>query len=430
MTSLIKEKEDTQRVSTTSQGAYRLKHRLAKELLFRSLSRLRSARLTIVDESGAHVFGDNANNDLQATLKVHNPAFYQQTLTNGSLGAAESYLRGGWSCDDLTSLVRIFARNMNMAHQVDRGVGRLAKWGARAAHKLRANTRNGARRNIHEHYDLGNDFFKLFLDETMLYSSAVFELSNMSLKDASIAKMDRICRKLNLQPTDHLLEIGTGWGGFAEYAARNYGCRVTTTTISQEQLNFARQRIQRAGLSEQVTLLSEDYRDLQGQYDKLVSIEMIEAVGHNNFDTFFGKCSELLKPSGAFLIQAITMPDQRYDQYLKSVDFIQKYIFPGGCLPSLSAMNSSIGKQTDMRMIHSEDMAPHYARTLECWRNNFWQRIDQVRQLGYSERFIRMWHYYFCYSEGAFLERATGVVQMLLAKPDCRIDAINAPSDS
>ncbi len=438
MTQLIGEKDnmhqvpanDVENIHSTGPGSFNLKHRVARDLLFRSLSQLKSAHLTIHDESGVHVFGNDSDSDLQATLKVHNPAFYQQTLKNGSLGAAESYLRGGWSCDDLTSLIRIFARNMQMSHQVDHGAGWLAKWGAWAAHKLRANTRSGARRNIHEHYDLGNDFFKLFLDDTMLYSSAVFEEKNMSLKEASTAKMERICRKLNLKSSDHLLEIGTGWGGFAEYAARNYGCRITTTTISQEQLDFARQRIQQAGLNERVTLLFEDYRDLHGQYDKLVSIEMIEAVGHKNFDTFFGKCSQLLRPDGAFLLQAITMPDQRYDQYLKSVDFIQKYIFPGGCLPSMSAMNSSVGKQTDMQIIHAEDMAPHYARTLECWRHNFWQKIDQVRHLGYSEQFIRMWHYYLCYSEGAFLERATGVVQMLFAKPGCRIDTINTSGHS
>lgn len=397
---------------------------LAKASLFRSLVRLQLGRLTIQDGVDVHVFGDETETELRTTLTVHNPAFFTQAMSGGSLGAAESYLDGAWSCDDLTKLIRIFTRNMNLSHQMDRGLVRLAKWAARVTHILRANTRTGARRNIHEHYDLGNDFFALFLDETMMYSCAVFENNQMSLREASVAKMDRICRRLNLQPTDHLLEIGTGWGGFAEYAAHNYGCRVTTTTISKEQFEFASQRIKQAGLTERVQLLLEDYRDLTGSYDKLVSIEMIEAVGYEHFDVFFGKCNDLLRQNGLMLLQAITMPDQRYNQYLKSVDFIQRFIFPGGCLPSMTAMAQSIATQTGMRILNVEDFAPHYAQTLQCWRQRFWDQIDRVRELGFSERFIRMWHYYFCYCEAAFCERATGVVQMLLAQPDCRLDSV------
>ena len=401
-----------------------LKTRLVKAALLRTLSGLQAGQLIIVDGAEKHVMGDEQERDLRATLTVHNADFYAHVLTGGSLGAAESYLAGDWSCDDLTKLIRLFARNIDKSQQLDRGLGRLATWGARAIHKLRTNTRAGARRNIHEHYDLGNDFFELFLDETMLYSSAVFKDDQMSLADASTSKIDLICKKLNLQPSDHLLEIGTGWGGFAVYAAKTFGCRVTTTTISKEQLAYARGRIERAGLSDRVTLLLEDYRDLSGSYDKLVSIEMIEAVGHEHYDLFFRKCGELLRPDGAMLLQGITMSEQRYPQYLKSVDFIQRYIFPGGCLPSISAMNHSITSQTGMRILDIEDYAPHYAQTLRCWRKNFWDRIDAVREQGFSERFVRMWHYYLCYCEAAFSERTTGVVQMLLAQPHCRMDDV------
>lgn len=413
-------------LDNSDRSAEGLTTRLARSALFQLLGRLRAGQLTICDAREARVFGDDSEQDLRATLKVQDSTFYTQTILGGSLGAAESYLRGHWTCDDLTSLIRIVARNGNLFRQMDRGLGRIAKWAARIYHGLRANTRTGARRNIHDHYDLGNDFFGLFLDETMLYSSAVFENNEMDLEDASIAKMDRICRKLNLSPNDHLLEIGTGWGGLAEHAARNFGCRVTTTTISEEQFNFARRRIEQAGLSDRVTIVLQDYRDLSGTYDKLVSIEMIEAVGHQYFDIFFRKCGELLRPDGAMLLQAITMPDQRYRQYLRSVDFIQRYIFPGGCLPSMTAMNQSIATQTNLRMLHTEDLAPHYAQTLRCWRQRFWDQIDRVRALGFPERFIRMWHYYLCYCEAAFCERATGVVQMLLAQPGCRLDPVRS----
>ena len=411
-------------LSDTGQTSRTLKARLAKAALLRALGSLQFGQLTVVDGGESHDFGIASPHDLQATLTVNNQSFYSQVLLGGSLGAAESYLRGDWACDDLTTLIRIFARNMEISRRLDRGLGRLTKWGARIMHKLRANTRTGARRNIHEHYDLGNDFFSQFLDETMLYSSAVFNDDRTPLVDASKTKMDLICRKLDLGPADHLLEIGTGWGGFAEHAAKHFGCRVTTTTISEEQFTYARRRIERAGLSDRVTLLLKDYRDLSGRYDKLVSIEMIEAIGHEHFDMFFGKCGELLRPDGAMLLQAITMSEQRYPQYLKSVDFIQRYIFPGGCLPSISAMSRSIASETKMRLLKIEDYSSHYAQTLRCWRRNFWDRIDAVRELGFPERFIRMWHYYFCYCEAAFSERATGVVQMLLAQPDCRIDAV------
>jgi cyclopropane-fatty-acyl-phospholipid synthase len=261
----------------------------------------------------------------------------------------------------------------------------------------------------------------------MMYSSAVFEYPGMPLEAASIAKLDRICRKLDLHPGDHVMEIGTGWGGFALHAAANYGCRVTTTTISRRQHELARERIAAAGLRNRVTLLLEDYRDLSGQYDKLVSIEMIEAVGHQYFDAYFRKCSELLKPEGTMLLQAITIADQRYESARDSVDFIKRYIFPGSCIPSVAAMSDSIARASDMRLIHLEDIGPHYATTLRLWRENLFANLDQVRALGYPDAFIRMWEFYLCYCEGGFSERVLGDVQMLLVKPLARPEPVLPP---
>ena len=296
-------------------------------------------------------------------------------------------------------------------------------------HLMRPNTSAGSRRNIAAHYDLGNDFFSLFLDETLAYSCAIFPAGDSTLMQASTAKFDRICRKLELTPEDHLLEIGAGWGGFALHAAREYGCRVTTTTISRRQYEFARERIQAAGLAHRVTVLKDDYRMLRGSYDKLASIEMIEAVGHRNLDTYFRVCSELLKPRGMMLLQAIIIPDQRYDRYRRSVDFIQRYIFPGGCLPSVGAICNSVGRATDFRIFHLEDITPHYAETLAHWRRRFEAGRDRVRNLGFSEEFIRTWEYYFCYCEGGFRERVIGDVQILLTRPECRRAAIVPPLD-
>ena len=293
------------------------------------------------------------------------------------------------------------------------------------AHRLNRNTKRGSRKNIAAHYDLGNDFFKLFLDETMMYSSGIYETPESTLFDASTAKIERICQKLRLSPQDHLLEIGTGWGGFALHAARNFGCKVTTTTISREQYELATRRIADAGLSDRVTVVMEDYRDLKGQYDKLVSIEMIEAVGHEFFDTYFQCCSRILKPDGLFVLQGITIADQLYQGYIRRVDFIQRYIFPGGCLPSVTHVCDVLTRSTDLRLTHLEDFAVHYAKTLRDWRARFFNRIDEVKQLGFDDRFIRMWDYYLCYCEGAFLERNCGLVQMVFAKPGCRSNLID-----
>jgi cyclopropane-fatty-acyl-phospholipid synthase len=285
------------------------------------------------------------------------------------------------------------------------------------AHWLRRNTSSGSRRNIAAHYDLGNEFFSLFLDETMAYSCAIFPHPQTTLFEASEAKFDRICGKLALNCQDHVLEIGSGWGGFAIYAAQKYGCRITTTTISRKQFLYAIRQVELAGLKDRVTVIEKDYRELCGSFDKLVSIEMIEAVGHQYFDTFFRVCSERLKPQGMMLLQAIVIPDQPYESYRRSVNFIQRYIFPGGCLPSIGAISHSVGRATDFRLTHLEDITPHYAETLALWRQRFHANLDRVRGLGFSEEFIRTWDFYFCYCEGAFRERAIGNVQILLNKP-------------
>jgi cyclopropane-fatty-acyl-phospholipid synthase len=287
-------------------------------------------------------------------------------------------------------------------------------------HLLNRNTRLGSKKNISAHYDIGNDLFELFLDPTMMYSSAYYKDEDMSLEQASIAKLDLICKKLELGPEDHLLEIGTGWGGLAIHAASNYGCKVTTTTISDEQFVLAQARIKENHLEDKITVVKQDYRDLEGQYDKLVSIEMIEAIGHQYMRTYFNKCCSLLKPDGMMLIQAITIKDQLYKEALKDVDFIKKYIFPGGFLPSINAMVKTISDSTDMKLFHLQDIGPHYAKTLNHWRERFFEKLDEIRGLGYSDEFIRLWEYYFCYCEGGFIERDIGTVQMVLTRPENR----------
>jgi cyclopropane-fatty-acyl-phospholipid synthase len=294
----------------------------------------------------------------------------------------------------------------------------------KALHWLNRNTADGSRKNIASHYDLGNDFFKLWLDPSMMYSSAIFSPKDISLEAASYKKLQVICDKLDLKSTDHVLEIGTGWGGFAIYAASNYGCKVTTTTISKQQYDEAVLRVNAANLQDKITLLLNDYRDLTGQFDKLVSIEMIEAVGHQFYDVYFKKCASLLKPNGMALIQAITITEQRFESAKNSVDFIQRYIFPGSNIPSVTAMLNSITKVSDLKLYDLEDIGLHYATTLAAWRDNFFEHIQQVRQLGYSEEFIKMWEFYLCYCEGGFAERALGDCHLLLVKPDNRRDAL------
>lgn len=392
--------------------------------LFRSLRPLQQDQIRVVDGGCTRSFG-NSVGKLSATVVVHNPRFYRRTLLGGGLGAAESYMDGDWTCDDLTTLVRIFIRNRHVMERMNSPRTWLSKTWARLKHLLRRNTRGGARQNIHEHYDLGNDFFRLFLDDSMAYSCGIFEQPDSSLEEASHSKMQRICRKLNLSSEDHLIEVGGGWGGLAMHAAGQFGCRVSTTTISHEQYQHMNQRVEDAGLASRIEVLEQDYRDLEGKFDKLVSVEMIEAVGHEYFDVFFRKSSSLLRPDGMMLVQGIVIKDQFFAAHRHSADFIRQHIFPGGCLPSVTALCDSMTRASDLRLIHLEEISDHYAQTLRHWRQRFWDRIEEVRKLGYSEQFIRKWEYYLRYCEAAFEERQVNVVQMLLAKPQCRFDPLS-----
>ena len=394
---------------------------LAKRIFLSKFSEITDGQLIVREENREYIFGEKTDTlELSVTIYIHQPHFYSDVIFGGTVGAGEAYMAGSWHCNDLTTLVRILLRNMSVVEGVDSGFGKLMAPLHTLFHKLHRNTLTGSRRNIEAHYDLGNDMFELFLDPTMMYSSGIFDHEQMTMQQASEAKLERICRKLQLSTDDHVLEIGSGWGGFAIYAASHYGCRVTTTTISQQQYEYAKQRIEAAGLNERITLLCEDYRNLSGQYDKLVSIEMIEAVGHAYYKTYFKHCSNLLKPEGMMLLQSITIADQRYEAAKKEVDFIQRYIFPGGCLPSVSVIADTLTRATDMRIYHLDDIGPHYAATLNKWRQQFFKNIDQIEKLGYSDTFIRMWDFYLCYCEGGFMEHAIGTVQLLLTKPQCR----------
>ena len=401
---------------------------VAERAVRRRLAGLAHGALALNDGSSTEQYGKRtARCPLSATLRVHDPRFYSEVAFGGSIGAGEAYMQGYWSVDDLTALMQILLQNREVLNGMETGLARYAAPLQKALHWTARNTRDGSRRNIQAHYDLGNDFFQLFLDPTLMYSSAIFERPQMTLEEASTAKLERICRKLDLKPHHSVMEIGTGWGGFAMHAARNYGCHVTTTTISRQQHELARERIAAAGLTDRIELLLTDYRDLTGQYDKLVSIEMIEAVGHQYYDAYFRKCSELLKPEGTMLLQAITIADQRYEAAKQSVDFIQRYIFPGSCIPSVTAISDAVARVSDMRLFHLEDIGPHYATTLRLWRENFNANLDRVRALGYPETFIRMWAFYLCYCEAGFIERVIGDVQMLLVKPQARPEPIIAP---
>ena len=398
---------------------------LGRRLLRAQFARLRDGEIRLVDDQGEHTYGQRSARCAQSTtIEVLDPQFYADAAFGGTVGAGAAYIRGHWRCSDLTALVRIVVVNRQFMEDMDSRWSLFSRPLLRLFHALHRNSRAGSARNIAAHYDLGNEFYELMLDETMAYSCGIFTSDECTLAEASRAKFDAACRKLDLQPGDHLLEIGTGWGGLAIHAARHYGCRVTTTTISRRQHDFAAERIARAGLGDRITLRLDDYRDLGGQYDKLVSIEMIEAVGARFLDTYFNKCASLLKDSGAMLLQAITIQDQHYQAALRTVDFIQRYVFPGSFIPSVSAIGDSLRRATDLKIFHLEDIGPHYVRTLATWRRNFFERLASVRRLGMSEQFIRLWEFYLCYCEGGFAERQLGDVQMLLTKPGCRLRAI------
>ncbi len=360
----------------------------------------------------------------RAVLHIHDSRCFRHILLTGTTGASESYILGYWDCDDLLTLIEIVLSSPAGYEGLDRGWAWLAEKGEALLHRFKHNSPEGSLRNIMAHYDLGNDFFSLFLDETMAYSCGIFEKPDATLYEASIAKFERICRKLDLSPSDSLIEIGTGWGGFAVYAAKHYGCRVTTTTISREQFAKARERVQQEGLEELVTVVDKDYRDLSGSYSKLVSIEMIEAVGHHYLDRYFSVCSRLLRPDGMMLIQGITVPDHRYHAHRQMGSFINKYIFPGSHLLSVGAVCQSVAASTDMFLVSVEDITPHYARTLNAWRQRFMAKLDDVRALGMSEAFIRMWFFYLVFCEAGFAQRWMGDVHWVFGKPKCRPRAL------
>jgi cyclopropane-fatty-acyl-phospholipid synthase len=392
-------------------------NRLARAIVLRALRRVHGGELTIVEGSERHTFGEATGpSPLRVVLEVRSPRFYR-ALLRGSVGLCESYMDGLWECEDLVGLTRIAALNVHALDDLRRALAPVLIPMQRWVRWLRSNTIDRSRRQIAAHYDLGNDLFELFLDRTMMYSCAVFDSPQTTLEEASLAKLERVCLRLALDPSDHVLEIGAGWGGFAVYAAERYGCRVTTTTISREQHAYATERVRAAGLQDRVTVLLEDYRSLRGRYDKLVSIEMIEAVGWQNFPTYFHRCSELLAADGAMLLQAIVIDDRAYHVEKAGKSFINTYIFPGGCLPSLELISRQLAHVTDLRQVHLEDITAHYATTLAHWRERFLNASERLADLGYDERFRRLWELYLCYCEGGFRERRIRDVQLLLAKP-------------
>ncbi|NHO64494.1 class I SAM-dependent methyltransferase [Aestuariicella hydrocarbonica] len=403
--------------------------RLSRKIMLNILSGLQVGHLTLEDADGVYRFGEERQESqsqvqLQAHVRVHSFSAYRQLLFGGSIGAGEAYMMAEWSTPCLVSVVRLMCANMRILDQVDGRWSRLKGVVNGLAHRLNANSRSGSRKNIAAHYDLGNDFFELFLDPKLMYSSAIYPAEHSSLEEASVYKLDAVCQKLCLSEKDHLLEIGTGWGGLAVHAAKHYGCRVTTTTLSKEQYAHAQKVVRAEGLEDRITLLLKDYRDLTGSYDKLVSIEMIEAVGHKYYPTYFRQCSQLLKEDGLMLIQAITIADQRFESASRSVDFIQKYIFPGGSLPSNSVIASCVADYTNMMLVDLHDIGLDYAKTLCDWRTRFHARIEAVKSQGFDEVFYRMWDFYLAYCEGGFRERAISTVQVVMAKPNARtIDA-------
>jgi cyclopropane-fatty-acyl-phospholipid synthase len=383
------------------------------------LAGIRDGRLAIREEGRETVLGDPGAS-LRAAIEVRHPAFWPAAAFRGSVGAGEAYRDGLWAADDLAAVVRLLVRNREVLDGLETGLARLGGAALRAFHALRENTVAGSRRNIAAHYDLGDDFFSLFLDPTLTYSCAVFEEEGSTLEEAQVAKVDGICRRLGLRPGHHLLEIGTGWGYLAVHAAGRYGCRVTTTTLSERQHARARERVARAGLEGRVAVLRRDWRDLEGLHDRLVSVEMVEAVGWRRLPAFLAKCADLLRPEGAALIQAITIADAHYERARRSVDFIQRHVFPGSCIPSLGSL-AAAAAGTDLRIVRVEDIGPHYARTLREWRTRFLARAEEVRALGFDDRFLRLWEFYLAYCEGGFEERALGDAQILLEKPRARI---------
>ncbi len=388
---------------------------VAQKQFVSMLEGLQGGSLELVLRDRTLNFGDTRS-ELRSRLVVHRERFFVRALVGGDTAIGEAYMDGDWSTPDLVSLMRLAVHNLSQLEESNSFLSSLSRFANRFRQWTRKNTLKGSRRNIHAHYDLSNEFFQLFLDQSMVYSCAWYETAADSLETAQFQKLDRICKKLELQPQDRVLEIGTGWGGFALHAARNYGCEVTTTTISEQQYKYARSLFDSADQDGRIELLLKDYRELSGSFDKIVSIEMFEAVGFEHYDEFFRACDRLLKPDGSMLLQTITMNEQRFARYLKQSDWIQKYIFPGAQLASLRGIFDSLARVTRLSLFHAEDMGAHYARTLAAWRERFLESIASVKALGFDDRFIRMWDYYLAFCEGAFHERHISDFQLLLTK--------------
>ncbi|MCE1117665.1 MULTISPECIES: SAM-dependent methyltransferase [Pseudomonas] len=392
---------------------------LVRNAVLAQLRRVSRGQLRLICNDQQWTFGE-AGSALSAEVEILDEAAWGMVAGNGSIGAGEAYIHGYWRSPDLAAVTRLFVANLDVLDAMERGLARFGRPALRLLHAFNRNSRRGARRNILAHYDLGNALFERLLDPTMMYSAAQFDSPEQSLEQAQLNKLERICQKLELKPHDHLLEIGSGWGSLAIHAATHHGCRVTTTTLSQAQYSHTLQRVKALGLERRITVLCEDYRDLRGRFDKLVSIEMIEAVGHRYLPTYFRQCAALLKDEGLMLLQAITIRDQRYAQARRSVDFIQRYIFPGGALPSLSVLLDTASRQTALNLLHMEDFGQDYARTLRHWHDNLRLSRGALSEMGYDDTFQRLWEFYLCYCQGGFEERVIGVAQLLWATPQAR----------
>jgi cyclopropane-fatty-acyl-phospholipid synthase len=399
------------------------KHSFYQDIILRILSRMDKGRMHLTLPDGEQIVLGNGEGNVSADVTINSNEFFRQTILYGDIGFGEAYVDGLWDTGNITSVIKWFLLNVENNPAVSGNKSQavllnILKWFNRVSHFKRANSINGAQKNISEHYDLNNDFFASFLDSTMTYSSAYFYKEGMNLQEAQLAKYERLCRQLHLKPTDHVLEIGSGWGGNAIYMAQNYGCKVTSLTISSEQLKHAKERVAEAGLSARVNIVMKDYRMMEGQFDKIVSVEMLEAVGHRYMDVYFKKCHDLLKNNGILALQVITSPDSRYDSLRKGVDWIQKHIFPGSLLPSVAAINGSINRTGDLTMVDLKDLGLHYAQTLKLWFDQFNANLPAITSLGFDDTFIRKWNYYFCYCEAAFAMRNINVMQLVYSRPN------------
>ena len=392
-------------------------HRLCRSIMLKVFASLPQGKM-VIKERGVLVdtFGQK-DSELHAEIDFQCLSVYQSLLFGGSVASGETFSDGLWTTPNLTNVIRVFARNLPLLDSWESKMEWLAFPIRKISHLANKNSASGSKKNIAAHYDLGNKLYTRFLDDTMMYSSAIYPSINSTLAQAQNAKLKAVCDKLQLTSKDHVVEIGTGWGGLAVFAAKNYGCKVTTTTISEEQHQYTQNLINKEGLQDKITLLKEDYRLLEGKYDKLVSIEMIEAVGKEYLPTFFKKCSSLLKDEGLMVLQAITISDHRLESYSKSVDFIQKHIFPGGFLPSQLLINQHLKKHTDLMIRDLHDIGLDYARTLRDWHHKLLENKEPLAEDGYDDRFMNMWRYYFSYCEGGFLERTISTVQLVISKP-------------